>query len=352
MLNICREAQKSGYYIYYYDTEGAVDIDAAVKFGIDPSKFHHEPLSDLGIFRTSITTLTKTLMEAKKKGMKIPKIMVCLDSLGMLATSKEIDDAMSGSDKADMTRAKSIRSLFRIITSDLTGLHIPFLFTNHTYASTGMFPTINLSGGGGLVYAASVIINLTKAKLKDDKNDGKIQTGIICSAKTLKNRFAKPHDIKFHIHFSRGMNPYVGMEEYISWDTCGIEKGQVVSEKDYLKASEKEKEKHRKFTDENGKIVYFYPKETARNFVVKHLGKGILPNELFTKEVFTREILEMINNKCIAPKWTYGEGDDMSSEIDDLIDDERIGSSAIRDEIEDIDIEIENIRMTNSKELD
>jgi len=310
LLNMCREAQKKGYYVIYYDTEGAVDIDNVQNFGINTDQFDHQPLSDLAKFRTSITTLTKKLIEGKEKGYKLPKIMICLDSLGMLATSKEIDDAISGNTAADMTRAKMIRSLFRIITSDLTGLGIPFIFTNHTYASTGMFPTINLSGGGGLVYSASVILALSKAQIKE----GKIQTGIIVSVKTLKNRFGKPIPIKFHIRWDRGMNPFIGMEEYISWDTCGIEKGNIIAKKDYDKLSEKDKESVKPF--EYGEhTLYFAPKETARNFIVKHLGRGVSAEEFFTEKVFTHDVLSQINEKKIKAKFSYGLE---TSEIDEL----------------------------------
>jgi RecA/RadA recombinase len=301
LLNMVREAQKMGYYVIYYDTEGAVDVDNIQNFGVDPDRFDHQPMSDLAKFRTSITTLTKKMMEAKEKGYKTPKIMVCLDSLGMLATTKEIDDAISGNTAADMTRAKMVRSLFRIITSDLTGLGIPFIFTNHTYASTGMFPTINLSGGGGLVYSASVILALSKAQIKE----GTVQTGIIVTVKTLKNRFGKPIPIKFHIRWDRGMNPFIGMEEYIDWDTCGIQKGNIISQKEFDKLSEKDQANAHPFEVE-GETKYFVGKETARNFIIKHLGKGVSPYELFTPEVFTHDVLSQINEKRIKPKFSYG----------------------------------------------
>ena len=310
LLNMVREAQKMGYYVIYYDTEGAVDVDNIQNFGVDPERFDHQPMSDLAKFRTSITTLCKKLMEAKEKGYKTPKIMVCLDSLGMLATTKEIDDAISGNSAADMTRAKMVRSLFRIITSDLTGLGIPFIFTNHTYASTGMFPTINLSGGGGLVYSASVILALSKAQIKE----GTMQTGIIVTVKTLKNRFGKPIPIKFHIRWDKGMNRFIGMEEYISWDTCGIQKGNIITQKDYDKLSEKDQQLCSPFT-RDGEPVYFTPKETARYWIVKHLGKGVPANELFTEEVFSREVLEQINEKKVKPRFSYGID---ANEVEDL----------------------------------
>jgi len=319
LLNMVAQAQKMGYYIIYYDTEGAVDVDNIKSFGVDPDQFDHQPVSDIAKFRTLITTVVKQLMEAKEKGSKIPKIMICLDSLGMLATTKEIDDAISGNTAADMTRAKTIRSLFRIITSDLTGLGIPFLFTNHTYASTGMFPTVNLSGGGGLIYSASVILALSKAQIKE----GTVQTGIIVTVKTLKNRFGKPIPIKFHIRWDRGMNPYIGMEEYMNWETCGIQKGNIFSQKEYDKFSDADKTKSHEF-EYGGETLYFYPKDTARNYIVKHLGCGVPANELFTDRVWTREVLEEINEKCIKPKFSYGTIND-EDEIDAFFA-ENIGS--------------------------
>jgi hypothetical protein len=162
LLNMVAQAQKMGYYVIYYDTEGAVDVDNIQNFGVDPERFDHQPVSDIAKFRTSITTLTKKMMEAKEKGFKTPKIFVALDSLGMLATTKEIDDAISGNTAADMTRAKSIRSLFRIITSDLTGLGIPFVFTNHTYAC---FPGTQ-----------TVLTDIGPKSIKDLKVGDKVQT--------------------------------------------------------------------------------------------------------------------------------------------------------------------------------
>lgn len=318
-LNLCREAQAKGAYIIYYDTEGAIDLESVKSFGIDPKKFDHQPTSDLNTFRTSITTICKRLMDAKSAKMEIPKLFIVLDSLGMLATKKEIDDAQSGNTAADMTRAKMIRSLFRIITSDLSSLGIPLVYTNHTYDSVGSFiPTINISGGGGVIYAASVIINLTKAQIKD----GTVKTGIIVSVNTMKNRFARPIPIKLHIRWDSGMNPYIGMEEYISWETCGIQKGNLLTEKEYEKLSQSDKDKCSKF-EHGGKIMVFSPRETATKFVIKHLGDTVKPNQLFTSTVFTQEILETINEKCIKPRFSYGSGDDaLTDEVDNFLNDD------------------------------
>jgi len=175
-----------------------------------------------------------------------------------------------------------------------------------------MFPTINLSGGGGLVYSASVILALSKAQIKE----GTVQTGIIVTAKSLKNRFGKPHTIKFHIRWDKGMNRFIGMEEYISWETCGIEKGNIISQKEFDKLSEKDQANAHPFEFEGKETQYFVPRETARNFIIRHLGRGVSPYELFTEQVFTHDVLSQINEKKIKPKFSYGIDSNEADEVD------------------------------------
>jgi hypothetical protein len=186
-----------------------------------------------------------------------------------------------------------------------------------------MFPTVNLSGGGGLIYSASVILALSKAQIKE----GAVQTGIIVSVKTLKNRFGKPIPIKFHIRWDKGMNRFIGMEEYMSWETCGIQRGNMFPEKDYEKWTDAVKSTSKPFENpKDGKTWYFVPKETARYYIVKHLGEGVTAQELFTERVWNQEVLEQINEKCIKPKFSYGteiEGD----AIDEFLNDNELSST-------------------------
>lgn len=321
LLNMCREAQGMGYHIIYFDSEGAVDADTARAFGVDPSRMDHQPVSELGQFKSAVTTICRKLVEAKKAGKEVPKIMVCLDSMGMLASEKEIGDAMEGKSSADFTRAKTIRSIFRIITSDLTGLGIPFVYTNHTYASVGPYPTVNISGGGGQVYSASVVLYLGKSKLKDGA-DEKAQTGIVVTAKPLKNRLAKPGEAKFHIHFSKGMNAYIGLQDYISWKDCGIERGNVLSEKDVAKLKPEEQSKAQEFSMPDGTKAFFFPKVTAQKFIVRHLGYGVSAADLFTSTVFTRPVLEEIDRNRISPKFKYNVDEELP-EITEFIEEEQ-----------------------------
>ena len=275
MLNTVREAIDKGYSVIYYDSEAAVDKEQMEKFGIDTSKVNYQPTNTVQDFRTSVTTITKKMQDAKRAGGEVPKVMIILDSAGNLATAKEIADAASGSDKSDMTRSKVLKSIFRIIMTPLADLKIPFLFTNHTYQSQSFIPMQIAGGGTGPQYAASIVLMLNKAQLKD----GAEKVGIIVTAKPDKNRFAKPHPIKFHLNFTEGMNPYVGLEQYATWDICGITRGNIVK----------------------GEKI---PKATARTWICKHLDHTVANKDFFSEMVFTQTVLEQIESH-IQPLFNY-----------------------------------------------
>lgn len=274
-LNSVREAINMGYNVIYYDSEAAVDKDQMLKFGIDTTKVNYQPINTVQEFRTSVTTITKKMQEIKRSGGEIPKIMIILDSAGNLATAKEIEDAATGSEKADMTRSKILKSIFRIIMTPLADLKIPFIFTNHTYQTQDFISRQVAGGGTGPEYAASIVLMLNKAQLKD----GADKVGIIVTAKPDKNRFAKPTPIKFHLNFSEGMNPYVGLEQYATWDICGITRGLI----------------------EKGVKT---PKATARGWICEHLDEVVSNSDFFTAKVFTKSVLERIN-KHIQPIFNY-----------------------------------------------
>lgn len=293
-LNSVREAINMGYSVIYYDSEAAVDKEQMIKFGIDTTKVNYQPVNTVQDFRTSITTITQKMQDIKRKGGEIPKLMIILDSAGNLATQKEIDDAASGSDKADMTRSKVLKSIFRIIMTPMADLKIPFIFTNHTYQSQSFIPQQIAGGGTGPEYAASIVLMLNKAQLKD----GADKVGIIVTAKPTKNRFAKPTPIKFHLDFSKGMNPYVGLEQYATWDICGITRGSI----------------------EKGVKV---PKATARGWICEHLDDVISNSEFFTERVFTQEVLEKIDVH-IQPIFNYNSdagGLDIEEMLENSIED-------------------------------
>jgi RecA/RadA recombinase len=338
-LNACREAQKMGYNIIYCDSEAAVDEDIIKNFGVDPEQFRYQPVSTPQEVRHFVANLCDTLKKAKEKGAELPKVMLVLDSLGNLATNKERGDAMSGNDKKDMTKQQELRSLFRVITTDLAEMKIPFIFTNHTYASIGSFiPGQTISGGGGAIYNASVILQMTKAGLKED---GVNKTGIIVTSKAAKNRFARPIPVKFHISFYKGMNPYVGLETFINWQNCGIQRGKLLDEKTFIKYVQGKPAEEiigptrfEHVNKETGEVKVFYlePKETARTIVVKHLCAEVKPNELFTPRVLTEEVLRELDEKVIKPMFMLPNIADLN-ELEELeIENDILDTESVTDE--------------------
>lgn len=315
MLNMAREAQKKGYYIIWYDSENAIESNQVRSFGCDLTKFRYEPVQTVQEFRTSITELTDMLIEQKEAGKTIPKIFVILDSVGMLATQKEIDDAKAGQEKQDMTRAKVMKSIFRILMSKLGVIGASFVFSNHCYNTLDLFSQQVAGGGTAAEYGASVIMLVNKAKLKE----GSEQVGIIVNAKPTKNRFCKPVVVKFHIDYTKGLNPYVGLDEYFSWDRCGIGRGKFISEKDYSKLSESEQEKCKKVETET-EVKYFQPSDSGRNICCDN-GDIFPLAKLFTPQVFTKERLERLD-KYIQSEFKYADGVTVNDLFEENVEDE------------------------------
>ena len=177
--------------------------------------------------------------------------------------------------------------------------------------TTDMFSQRVQSGGKGLVYGASIILNLSKAKLKEGSDN--TQTGIIVTAEPDKNRFCKPSKVKFYISYVNGMNPYVGLEEYISFERCGIQRGKFITEKEYDKSPN---EDYVRVEKKDGDVVYFVPSDTARNFCLDS-GETISPKELFTSKAFTKSRLERLD-KYIQSEFKYADG----VQINDLFEDD------------------------------
>jgi len=301
-LNVAREAQKKGYDIIYCDTEGAIDKTGALKFGIDANRLRYQPIKTVSQFQTFVANLVDMVNKARAKG-ESPKILLILDSLGMLSTDKELADAMRGHNAADMgAKAKELRKLFRVITLDLTAAKIPLICTNHVYTGGGFMPTKESSGGDGPIFAMSVISFLSKAQLKEGSSTTK--TGIVVTSNLKKSRFTVPEQVKFHISFANGMNPYVGLQDYVTWDVCGIERGKL----EEVKGSDGKKE------------LKFTANASSTRWAVRHLGKTVTTSELFTSKVFTQEALEQLDEKVIQKKFKLPELTDYSEMIDSVED--------------------------------
>lgn len=310
-LNAVRELQKKDYFVFYIDTEGAIDRSDYEKFGVDLDKLKYLRMGLISDVKFFINDFIDTMKE--NPGLKAA---IFVDSVGMLDTDKSKRDMDAGKNAADMgLRSKELRSLFKSFTLDLSNLKVPFIFTNHTYASMDQYTPKGMSGGGGPEFSASIILMLSKGTLRDE---AKTTTGIIVRSKTKKNRLARPIDIEFHISFHKGMNQYVGLEQYVSWENCGVGRGNILTEKEFSKLKGDESESCSKF-EVAGETVYFQPKKLGRNYVIRHNGDLVPIKDFFTSRLFTQDVLKELDEKIIKPTFKFPETQD---EIDLLESDE------------------------------
>ena len=196
--------------VVYFESESAISKDMMETRGIDVKRVGLVPVTTVQEFRTQSIKLVDEFMKIKKEDR--PPLLFVLDSLGMLSTTKEVQDATDGKETRDMTRAQVIKSIFRILSLKLGQAGIPLIVTNHTYEVVGAYvPTKEMGGGTGLKYAASSILFLSKKKEKD----GTEQIGNIIKVKAHKSRFTKENsDVETRLYFDeRGLDKYYGLLE-------------------------------------------------------------------------------------------------------------------------------------------
>ena len=188
--------------IVYFESEGALTSDMIKERGIDPDRFIVLPVATVEEFKTQAIRIIENMD-------KDYQIMIFLDSLGNLSTRKEMEDSASGSDKRDMTRAPMIRGTFRTLALKLAKANTPLIITNHTYDKVGsLFPTKEISGGGGIKYAASVIVTLGKKKVKE----GTEVLGNIVKMKLVKGRMTKEESVtETKLDYKKGLDKYYGL---------------------------------------------------------------------------------------------------------------------------------------------
>ena len=146
--------------ILFYDSEFGSPQSYFDNFGIDPSRVLHTPITD-------IEQLKFDSMQQINNIERGDHVMIVVDSVGNLASKKEVEDALEGKSVADMTRAKQMKSLFRMVTPHLTIKDIPMVVVNHTYSEIGLFPKQIVSGGTGLYYSADNIFIIGRQQEKD-----------------------------------------------------------------------------------------------------------------------------------------------------------------------------------------
>ncbi len=196
--------------VFFFESESAVSKDMLEDRGVDTKRVVMMPVVTVQQFRQQALVVADNILKIKEEDRR--PVMFVLDSLGMLSTTKEIEDSEAGKETRDMTRAQIVKSIFRVLTLKLGKANIPLIVTNHTYDVVGAYmPTKEMGGGSGLKYAASTIIFLSKSKEKD----GKDVIGNIIKCETKKSRFTKENaKIATRLFFDeRGLDPYYGLLE-------------------------------------------------------------------------------------------------------------------------------------------
>ena len=190
--------------VLYFESESALTPEMIEERGIDTKRFIQLPVSTIQEFAQQASRVVDKHIENSEA-----PLLLCLDSLGMLSTAKEVEDITTGANKVDMTKARIVKGTFRVLTLKLAKAGIPLLVTNHTYKQVGaMFPQDIMGGGSGLQYAASSIVFLSKRKEKV----GTDVVGNVIHCKNFKSRLAKENKkVDVLLSYDQGLNRHYGL---------------------------------------------------------------------------------------------------------------------------------------------
>jgi RecA/RadA recombinase len=194
--------------LIYYDTEAAVTKQMMADRGIDISRVYITEPETIQKFRHNLLQVLDGYTKRPKS--ERPPLLVILDSLGMMSTTKEMEDTTEGKETKDMTKPGIIKATFRVLGLKLAKVGVNLFVTNHVYAAIGAYvPTKIMGGGSGLPYAASQIVTLTKSKERDDDKN---VTGNIISCTMTKSRFTKENlKVKVRLTYDHGLDRYYGL---------------------------------------------------------------------------------------------------------------------------------------------
>jgi len=187
--------------LLFYDSEFGSPQSYFKSFGIDTSRVLHSPV-------TNVEELKFDLVNQLNEIERTDKVIVVIDSVGNIASKKELDDALNEKSVADMTRAKALKGLFRMITPQLTMRDIPLLAVNHTYMEQGMFPKAVVSGGTGVMYSAD---NVWIIGRQQDKKGTEIK-GYHFIINVEKSRFVREKSkIPISVSWDGGIQKWSGL---------------------------------------------------------------------------------------------------------------------------------------------
>lgn len=187
--------------LLFYDSEFGSPQSYFESFGIDLERVFHTPITD-------IEQLKFDIMQQINNFERGDKVIILIDSIGNLASKKEVEDALEGKSAADMTRAKQVKSLFRMVTPHLTLKDIPMVVINHTYKTMELYAKDVVGGGTGSYYSADNIYILGRQQEKD----GNEISGYNFIINVEKSRYVKEKSkIPVNISFENGISKWSGL---------------------------------------------------------------------------------------------------------------------------------------------
>ena len=198
----------------FYDSEFGTPEGYFKSFDIDMDRVVHIPITDVEQLKVDLMSHL-TVKEDSKSDSTITrddKVIIVIDSVGNLASRKEVEDALDGRNVGDMSRAKALKSLFRMITPHLTLKDIPLLAVNHTYKTLEMYSKDVVGGGTGIYYSADTIWILGRQQDKDAKT--KEIEGYSFIINVEKSRYVKEKSkIPINVTYEGGINKWSGLVE-------------------------------------------------------------------------------------------------------------------------------------------
>ena len=185
----------------FYDSEFGITPEYMASHEIDITRVIHIPLEHIEQLKFDISKRLNEIVRGDK-------VFIFIDSIGNLASKKEVEDAENEKSVADMSRAKMLKSVFRIVTPHLTTKDIPMVVINHTYEETGMFPKTIVSGGTGIYYSSSTIWIVGRSQEKTAEG----VVGWNFNINVEKSRFTKEKSkLVFSVNYDKGIDRWSGL---------------------------------------------------------------------------------------------------------------------------------------------
>jgi len=264
--------------VLFYDSEFGAPAGYFKAFNMDTSRVLHTPVTD-------VEQLKHDLMAQVSNIERGDHVIIIVDSIGNLASKKEVDDALEGKSVADMSRAKQIKSVFRMVTPHLTIKDIPMVVVNHTYKEIGLYPKDIVSGGTGSYYSANNIFIVGRQQEKE----GPDVVGYNFILNVEKSRFVREKSkIPIEVTFDGGISTWSGLLD------IALESGHVVKPANgwYQKVGEERKVRLKEtYTKEFWMPILTDP--TFRKWIEKTY---MVSNSPIMSEITDETIAEEYNN--------------------------------------------------------